>query len=57
MFADGLSGVIASGLGKVTYLNQLGRGFCQRRLKTYKRIIDARKYRVAHPKKKLNVCD
>ena len=32
VFAEGLSGAVASGLGKVRYLNQLGRGVCQRRL-------------------------
>ena len=32
IFAEGLSGAVASGLGKVRYLNQLGRGVCQRRL-------------------------
>ena len=31
-FAEGLSGAVASGLGKVRYLNWLGRGVCQRRL-------------------------
>ena len=56
VFAEGLSGAVASGLGKVRYLNLLGRGVCQRRLRTYKRIVDAREYKVAHPKKKLNVC-
>ena len=30
--AEGLSGAVASGLGKVRYLNLLGRGVCQRRL-------------------------
>ena len=40
-----LSGVVASVLGKVRYLNWLGRGGCQRRLKTYKSIADAREYR------------
>ena len=34
-----------------------GRGVCQRRLTKYKKIADAREYREAHPKKKLNaVC-
>ena len=51
VFAEGLSGAVASGLGKVSYLNLLGRGVCQRRLNPYKR-----EYRVVHPKKKLNVC-
>ena len=32
-------------------------GVCQRRLNPYKRVVDAREYRVVHPKKKLNVCD
>ena len=32
------------------------RGVCQRRLNPYKRVVDAREYRVVHPKKKLNVC-
>ena len=32
VFAEGLSGAVASGLGKVRYLNLLGRGVCQRRL-------------------------
>ena len=27
VFAEGLSGAVASGLGKVSYLNYLGRGF------------------------------
>ena len=56
VFAEGLSGAVASGLGKVSYLNLFGRGVCQRRLKTYKRVVDAREYKVAHPNKKLNVC-
>ena len=56
VFAEGLSGAVASGLGKVSYLNQLGRGVCQRRPNPYKRVVDAREYRVVHPKKKFNVC-
>ena len=28
----------------------------QRRLEMYKRVVNAREYRVAHPKMKLNVC-
>ena len=55
VFAEGLSGAVASGLGKLSYL-KLGRGACQRRLKTYKRVVDAMGYKEAHPKKKLNVC-
>ena len=31
-FAEGLSGAVASGVGKVRYLNELGKGVCQRRL-------------------------
>ena len=54
VFAEGLSGAVASGLGKVRYLNWWGRGVCQRRLKKYKKIAHAREYRAAHPKKKLN---
>ncbi len=53
VFADGLSGAVASGLGKVRYLNWLGRGVCQRRLNKYKRIASASAYRVTHPKQKL----
>ena len=49
-FADGLSGAVASGLGKVRYLNYLGSGVCQRRYKKYKRIADAKEYRETHPK-------
>ena len=48
VFAEGLSGAVASGLGKVRY--QLGRGVCQRRLKKYKRIADAKEYRETHTK-------
>ena len=29
MFAEGRSGAVACGLGKVRYLNQLGRGFVE----------------------------
>ena len=54
VFAEGLSGAVTSGLGKVRYLNQWGRGVCQRRLKKYKKIAHARKYREAHPENKLN---
>ena len=32
VFAEGLSGAVASGLGKVRYLNKWGRGVCQKRL-------------------------
>ena len=32
VLAEGLSGAVASGLGKVRYLNQLGRGGCRKRL-------------------------
>ena len=32
VFAEGLSGAVDSGLGKVRYLNYLGRGVWQRRL-------------------------
>ena len=56
VFAEGLSGAVASGLGKVRYLNWMGRGVCQRRLKKYKRIADTREYRETHPKQKLNAC-
>ena len=42
VFVEGLSGAVASGLGKVSYLNKLGRGVCQRRLKIYKRVVDTR---------------
>ena len=31
-FAEGLSGAVASGLGKVRHLSWLGRGVCQSRL-------------------------
>ena len=55
VFAEGLSGSVASGLGKVRHLNLWGRGVSQRKLKTYKRIADARGYRESHPKQKLNV--
>ena len=55
VFAEGLSsGAVASGLGKVRYLNKLGRGVCQRRLTKYWRIADAKEYRETHPKQKLN---
>ena len=57
VFAEGLSGAVASGLGKVRYLNYLGREVCQRRLKKYKRIADAKEYRVTHTKQTLNACD
>ena len=43
---------VASGLGK---FNGAG-GVCQRRLKKYKRIADAKEYRETHPKQKLNAC-
>ena len=55
VFAEGLSGSLASGLGKVRKNKLVGQGVCQRRLTTYKWIADAREYRVTHPKKKLNV--
>ena len=50
VLAEGLSGAVASGLGKVRYLNKLGRGVCRRRLNKYKRIVDAREHRETHPK-------
>ena len=56
VFAEGMPGAVTSGLGNVSYVNWLGRGVCQRRRKTYKRVVDAMEYKVAHPKKKLNVC-
>ena len=56
VFGEGLSGAVASGLGKVRYLNYLGRGVCQRRLKKFKRIADAKEYRETHPNQKLNAC-
>ena len=56
VFAEGLSGAVASGLGKVRYLNWLGRGVRQRRLKKYKWIADAKEYRETHTKQKLNAC-
>ena len=54
VFAEGLSGAVTSGLGNVRYFNWWGRGVCQRRLKKYKKIVHAREYREAPPKKKLN---
>ena len=42
VLAKGLSGAVASVLGKVSYLNKLGRGVCQRRPNPYKRVVDAR---------------
>ena len=54
VFAEGLSGAVASRLGKVRYLNYLGRGVCQRRLKKYKRIADAMEYRGTHRNLGLN---
>ena len=33
VFAEGLSGVVVSGLGKVRYFKLVGQGVCQRRLK------------------------
>ena len=50
VFAEGLSGAVTSGLGKVRYLNWLGRGVCQIRLKTYNRITGAMDYRGTHQK-------
>ncbi len=32
VFAGGLSGAVASGFGKVEYLNKFGRGVCRKRL-------------------------
>ena len=56
VFAEGLSGAVAIGLGKVRYLNWLGRGVCQRRLNKYKRIADVKEYRETHQNQKLNAC-
>ena len=56
VFAEGLSGAVTSGLVKVRYLNWLDRGVCQRRLKKYKGIADAKEYRETHTKQKLNAC-
>ena len=38
VFIEGLSGAVASCLGKVRYLNKWGRGFCQRGLNKSTRI-------------------
>ena len=55
VFAEGLPGAIFSGLGKVNYF-LVGQGGLSKKAQTYKRIADAREYRVTHPQKKLNVC-
>ena len=47
VFAEGLSGAS-------TIFKLVGQGGCQRRINKYKKKAHARKYREAHPKKKLN---
>ena len=57
VLAEGLSGAVASGLGKVRCLNWLCRGGgCRKRL-VDKRIGDPRRYRGTHHNLELNACD
>ena len=53
VLAEGLSGAVASGLGKVRYV--VGQGGCRKRLYVDKRIGDPRRYRGTHQNLELNV--
>ena len=58
VFAEGLSGAVASVLGKVRYLNQLGRGVVEKDYRTggQKDRRYTREYRGIHQNLELNAC-
>ena len=57
VFAEGLSGAVASGLGRVRYLNKWGRGICQRRQKKVQEYSRCRGIQGSTPKEEIKcVC-